>query len=95
MSRLSTASWKEALKVSNLLSYDNVEHVLVKYDSTHVNILRIKIKAKFTLENATKVQKGRRGIALLFLQPRRQTRGGWSTSRPDRFTPGKDPVLIV
>jgi hypothetical protein len=21
--------------------------------------------------------------------------GGWSTPRPDRFTPGKDPVLIV
>ena len=21
--------------------------------------------------------------------------GGWSTSRPDRFTPGKDPVPII
>jgi len=21
--------------------------------------------------------------------------GGWSTSRPDRFTPGKDPVPLV
>ena len=21
--------------------------------------------------------------------------GGWSTPRPDRFTPGKDPVTIV
>jgi hypothetical protein len=32
---------------------------------------RQKPKAKFTLEQATKAQRWRRGIALLFLQPRR------------------------
>jgi len=31
------------------------------------NALKIKVKVKFTLEQATKAQRGRRGIALLFL----------------------------
>jgi hypothetical protein len=51
----------------------------------------VKVKVKFTLEQATRAQKGSRGIALLFLYPR----GGWSTPRPGRFTPGKDLVPIV
>jgi hypothetical protein len=34
-------------------------------------IILIIIKVKFTIEQATKAQKGSRGIALLFLQPRR------------------------
>jgi len=33
----------------------------------NVNILSIKIKVKFTLEQATKTQRGSRDIALLFL----------------------------
>ena len=32
---------------------------------------KVKVKVKFTLEQATKAQSWRRGIALLFLQPRR------------------------
>jgi hypothetical protein len=35
-----------------------------------------------------------RGTALLFLDLGAR-RGGWSASRPGRFTPGKDPVPIV
>jgi hypothetical protein len=47
------------------------------------------VKVKFTLEEATKAQWGSRGIALIFNLG--ATWGGWSTPRPGRFTPGKDP----
>jgi hypothetical protein len=33
--------------------------------------VKVNVKLKFTLEQATKAQKGSRGIALLFLEPRR------------------------
>jgi hypothetical protein len=33
--------------------------------------VKVKVKVKFTLEQATKAQRGSRGISLLFLQPRR------------------------
>ena len=36
-----------------------------------VQIPTVKVKVKFTLEQATKTQRGSRGIAVLFLQPRR------------------------
>jgi hypothetical protein len=45
-------------------------------------------KVTFTLEQATKAQRGSRGITLLFLSA--QDEGGWSTPRPGRFTPGKE-----
>jgi hypothetical protein len=32
--------------------------------------IKVKVKVKVTLEQATKAQRGSRGIALLFLQPR-------------------------
>ena len=35
-----------------------------------VNLPAVKIKAKVALEQATKAQRGSRGIVLLFLQPR-------------------------
>ena len=41
-----------------------------------------------------KAQRVSRGIALLFLDLGARW-GGWSTPRPGRFTPGKDPVPIV
>jgi hypothetical protein len=47
-----------------------------------------------TLEQATKAQKGSRGIVLLFFNLDARW-GGWSTSRPSRFNPGKDQVPIV
>jgi hypothetical protein len=37
---------------------------------------------------------GGRDIAQLFIDLGAR-RGGWSAPRPDRFTPGKDPVPIV
>jgi len=55
-----------------------------------VSAIQVKIKVKFTLEQATKAQKGSRGIAVLFNLGARW--GGCSTPRPGRFTPGKDPV---
>ena len=48
-------------------------------------------KVKFAL--ATKAQRGSRGIALTFNLGARW--GGCSTSRPNRFTPGKKPVPIL
>ena len=53
----------------------------------------MKVKVKLTLEQATKDQRWIRGIAVYFNLGGRW--GGWSTSRPGRFTPGKDPVPIV
>ena len=47
----------------------------------------VKVKVKFTLEQAMKPQKVSRGIALLCLDARW---GGWLTSRSGCFTPGKE-----
>ena len=56
-------------------------------------LLKVKVKVKVTLEQTTKAQMWRKGIALLFKLGARW--GGWSTPRSIRFTPGKDPVPIV
>jgi hypothetical protein len=55
---------------------------------------KLKVKVKFTLEQATKAQRGSRGIAVLFFNLGLYV-VGWSTPRPGRFTPGKDPVPTV
>ena len=44
-----------------------VFHGLWCQHSTNYGIVCIKVEVKFTLEQATKTQKGSRGIALLFL----------------------------
>ena len=49
----------------------------------------IKVKVKFSLEQATKAQKGSRCIALLFLQPRRQMWVGGQRHAPAALTAGK------
>ena len=54
----------------------------------------LNLLVKFNLEQAAKAQRGSRGTALLFFNLGARW-GGWSTSRPGRFTPGKDPVSIV
>jgi hypothetical protein len=54
--------------------------------------VKVKVNGKFTLELATKAQRGSRGIALLTSV---LDGAGWSTPRPGRFTPGKDPLPIV
>jgi hypothetical protein len=55
--------------------------------------VKVKVQVKFTLEQATKAQRESRGIYSFFNLGARW--GGWSTPRPGRFTPGKDPVPIV
>jgi hypothetical protein len=67
------------------------------YDQQHPyepNGQVVKYKVKCTLEEATKAQRGSRGIALLLFNLGARW-GGSSTSRRGRFTPGKDPVPIV
>jgi hypothetical protein len=53
-----------------------------------------KVKVKVTLEQTTKAQRGSRGIACSFFNLGARW-GGWSTPRPSRLPPGKDPVPIV
>jgi hypothetical protein len=54
----------------------------------------MKVKVRFTLEQATKAQSGSRDIALLSLTSVLK-RGRWSTPRPGCFAPGKDLVPTV
>ena len=51
------------------------------------------VKVKFTLEQATKAQKGRYSSTLSLTSA--LDRGGWSMPRPGCFTPGMDPVPTV
>ena len=48
----------------------------------------VKVRVKFALEQATKSQRGSRGIALLFLYLGARW-GGWSTPGPAALPPGK------
>jgi len=54
----------------------------------------VKAKDKFTLEQAMKALKGSRVTGLLFITSTLDG-GEWPNPRPGRFTPGKDPVLLV
>ena len=49
----------------------------------------IKVKVKFFLEQTTKAQRRSRGIALLFLQPRRWMGVGGQRHVPAALPPGK------
>ena len=53
------------------------------------------VKVKFSLEQATKAQRGSRCIALLLLQPRHYMRVGSQRQAPATLAPGKDPVPLV
>jgi len=56
------------------------------------HIFRIQQSVNFTPEQATKAQRGSSST----LPVTSALDGGvWSTPRPGRFTPGKDPVPIV
>jgi len=55
----------------------------------------VKVKVKVGLEQATKAHRRSNSIALLFFLTSVPDRGGWSTPRPGRFTPGKDPIPIL
>ena len=63
-------------------------------DEVKILIIIIIIIIKFTLEQARTSQKGRRFILYSSFNLGCKW-GGWSTPRPGRFTPGKDPVPIV
>jgi hypothetical protein len=53
-----------------------------------------KVKVKFTLEQATKAQRGVEVYLYSFFNLGARW-CGWSTPRPGRFTPGKEPVPAV
>jgi len=53
-----------------------------------IGIKYIKVKVKVNLGQATKAQRGSRGIALLFNLSARW--GRWSAPRPGFFIPGKE-----
>ena len=50
---------------------------------------------RFTLQQATKAERGSRGISPTLSLTSALDGGGWSTPRPGRFTLGKDPVHVV
>ena len=53
------------------------------------------VNVKFSLEQATKVQRGEQMYSSTLPSTSALDRGGRSMPRPSRFTPGKDPVPIV
>ena len=64
------------IKIKATISYRSItnDFLYIKLQITilHHNTVLIKVKVKFSLEQATKVQRGSRCIALLFLQARCQ-----------------------
>jgi hypothetical protein len=52
--------------------------------------VKVKVKVKFGLEEATKAHRGSRGTVLLFFLTSALDRGGWLTPRPGRFIPEKE-----
>ena len=57
--------------------------------------MKVKVKVRFTLEQAMKAQKGGGGNSYTLSLTSKLDGNEWSTPRPGRFTPGKDPVPIV
>jgi len=55
----------------------------------------VKVKVKFTLEQGTMAQRGEQMCSSTLPSTSALDGGGWSTPRPGRFTPGKDPVPMV
>src|SRR5215468_6195198 len=53
---------------------------------------KLKVKVKFTLEQAMNVHRWYKGIILLFLYPRRQMGLGGEHHAPAALPPGKRPV---
>jgi hypothetical protein len=54
----------------------------------------LKAKARFTLEQATKAKWGEYRYRSTLSLTSVLVGGAWSTPRPGRFNPGKDPVPI-
>ena len=75
-----------------------VQTTVKHYCQDRCNQIRLtfeQVKVKYTLEQATKDQRGNRRIALLFLQPRRLMGVGGQRHAPAALPPRKDPVPIV
>jgi hypothetical protein len=66
-----------------------------EFRDLHFYVGQVNVKVKFTPEEATKAQRGSRGIALLFSLTSTLDGDGWSTPHPGHLITGKDPVPIV
>jgi hypothetical protein len=78
-----------------LLGYKPVQQVTVLNTVGKCNTLvSIKVKVKQSHYRPEQAQRVGRGIALLFRDLGAKG-GGWSASRPGRFTPGKEQVPTV
>ena len=79
--------WTEEKNLLPLLSF---EPQTVSHYHTDCAILVTVNYAQLHPRTVHKAQRWSKGIVIPGAR-----RGGWSTSRPGRFTPGKDPVPIV
>jgi len=75
-------------------------HNAINCSATLITKCKVKVivKVKFTLEQGKKAQRGSRFIATFiakFPLILALDEGGLSTSRPDRFTSGKEPVTFT
>jgi hypothetical protein len=69
----------------------HISRIKVKYHThMHVSSYYLIIKVNFTPEQDIKVQRGRRGIALLFLETWHYRWGGWPTPCSHYFTYGRE-----
>ena len=68
--------------------YSSMKKFFTNHYFGTLEIVKVEVKVKFTLERATKAQRVSRGISLTSALDGY----GWSRPRPGRFTPGKDPV---
>jgi hypothetical protein len=59
-------NWKRENRIPVLIMWLSKSHMEYNVEEA-LKWLKVKVKVKFTLEQATKAKRGRRGIALLFL----------------------------
>jgi hypothetical protein len=59
------------LKLSIRCILRSMYYMYCSNKTQRIKYIKVKVKVKFTLEQATKNQRWKRGIALIFLQPRR------------------------
>jgi len=73
---------------------DSIAQAICHIIRTITMIFTYKVKVKFTLEQAMKAHRGGEVYLYSFFNLGARW-GGWSTPRPGRSTPGKDPVPNV
>jgi hypothetical protein len=92
-----TGSVRCAVERVYLNLHRSTEHYALRYADIILVLLtdlRVKVKVKVTPEQATKPREGTE-VYLYSIFNLGTKSGGWSTPRPGRFTPGKDPLLTV